>query len=196
MGGQAACLRGRRNALRNSARRRPLSFKERDPCPRGGGRCKRPPAGGLHTAPAGGACLLLIFSLGPLIVIAIAIWLPDTPIEWRDVWLRPDRSAATDAKSPAAAIEILFMGHVLGIDGSSAVQPGNVPPSCRFRAINGFECSMRLPAGGRSAAAHRPAPPEWGDLHRAAPGNRRERGRVSQPLRTAVGDLLILAQGP
>jgi hypothetical protein len=35
---------------------------------------------------------------------------------------------------------------------------------------------------------------EWGDLHRAAPGNRRERGRVSQSLRTAVGDLLILAQ--
>jgi hypothetical protein len=128
---------------------------------------------------------------------AIAIWLPDTPIEWRDVWLRPDRSAATDAKSPAAAIErSLFMGHVLGIDGTSAVQPGNVPPSCRFRAINGFECSTSLPAGGRSAAAHRPAPPEWGDLHRAAPGNRRERGRVSQPLRTAVGDLLILAQGP
>src|SRR5262245_65475227 len=94
MGGQAACLRGRRNALRNSARRRPLSCKERDPCPRGGGRCKRPPAGGLHTAPAGGACLLLIFSLGPLIVIAIAIWLPDPPIEWRDVWLGAILTAA------------------------------------------------------------------------------------------------------
>src|ERR1700730_18069178 len=33
-----------------------------------------------------------------------------------------------------------------------------------------------------------------GDLHRAAPRNRRELGSVSQSLRTAVGDLLILAQ--
>jgi hypothetical protein len=52
---------------------------------------------------------------------------------------------AADAKRPAATIEILFMGHLLlRIDGSSAVQPGNVPPSCRFRAINRFRMSEGL----------------------------------------------------
>jgi hypothetical protein len=35
----------------------------------------------------------------------------------------------------------------------------SVPPSCRFRAINGSECPTRLPAGPRSAAAHSPARP-------------------------------------
>jgi hypothetical protein len=55
-------------------------------------------------------------------------------------------SAESDGRQrPAATIEILFMGHLLlRIDGSSAVQPGNVPPSCRFRAINRFRMSEGL----------------------------------------------------
>ena len=31
-----------------------------------------------------------------------------------------------------------------GIDGSSAVQSGNVPPSCRFRAINALACRREV----------------------------------------------------
>jgi hypothetical protein len=66
---------------------------------------------------------------------------------------------ATEAKSPAATIEILFMGHLLRIDDSSAVQPGNCPtlppvPSDQwFRMFDALACRREVSRRASPGAA-------------------------------------------